>query len=90
MSVGRDKNSMQSIQPKMQGHRIGDADANTGSANDLEWEQDDAVVESDEFKDDEFDASNKGYKYALQSTDSGCSKGRLSPDYRQIANANVQ
>ena len=48
----------------MQWHRIGDADANTGSANDLEREQDDAEVKSDEFKDDEFDASNKGHKYA--------------------------
>ena len=30
----------------------------------LEREQDDAVVEYDEFKDDEFNASNKGNKYA--------------------------
>ena len=75
---------------KIQGHRIGDANADTGSANDLKREQDDAVVGSDEFKNDEFDASNMGHKYAQQSTDSGCSKGRLSPDYRQIANANVQ
>ena len=48
----------------MQGHRVGDANANTGSANDLEREQDDAVVKSDELKDDEFNASNKGHKYA--------------------------
>ena len=58
----------------MQGHRIGDVDANTGSANDLLREQDDAVVESDEFKEDALDVLNKRHKHALQSTEFGCSK----------------
>ena len=58
--------------------------------NDLEKEQDYAAVESGEVKDDEFDVSNEGHKCSLQSTDSGCSKGRLSSDFRQITNVNVQ
>ena len=49
---------------EMQGLPIIYAPANMGSANDMERKQDDAEVESDEFKDDEFDASNKGHKYA--------------------------
>ena len=48
----------------------------------LERERDDAVVELDGFKDDEFDASNKWHKHAIQITDSGCSKGHLSRDFR--------
>ena len=36
------------------------------------------MVESDELKDDQFDASNRAHKCALQSTDSGYSKDRLS------------
>ena len=66
----------------MQGLRIVAADVNIGSANDLEKEQDDAVVDlkSDGFKDDEINVPNEGHKCAIKSTDSGCSKGHLSSD----------
>ena len=47
---------------EMQGLPIVYADTNTRSANDVVKQQDDAVVESDEFKGDEFDASNRQHK----------------------------
>ena len=48
------------------------------------------MVESDGFKDDQFDASNRAHKCASQSTDFGYRKGRLTSDFRKIANAKVQ
>ena len=58
-------------------------------AKDLEKEQDEASVKSEEFKDNELDLSEEGHECTLQIPDSSCSKGRRTSNFKQIAKVNV-